>query len=199
MIGNLPRLLREELGGIHVRLQLARLLVLPLPPYVGNRVRASVLRLAGFGIGRGVVMWGNPKVSGRGNLYGRLSIGAHTWMNFGCVLELGASIEIGERVTFGHQVMILTTTHAIGAADRRAGTVCSRPVKIGDGAWLGARCLIMPGVTVGAGSVVAAGAVVNRDVPPHTVVGGVPARLIRALDPTEEVPVPTAATWARWT
>ena len=56
-------------------------------------------------------------------------------------------------------------------------------MSIGKGVWLGARCTILPGVTVGDGAVVAAGAVVVRDVAPHTVVGGVPARFLRELDP----------------
>ena len=57
-----------------------------------------------------------------------------------------------------------------------------KPVRIGDGAWLASRAVVLPGVTVGEGAIVAAGAVVTRSVEPHTLVGGVPARLIRHLD-----------------
>jgi acetyltransferase-like isoleucine patch superfamily enzyme len=56
------------------------------------------------------------------------------------------------------------------------------PIRIEDGVWIGSRVTVLPGVTIGAGAVIAAGAVVNRDVPPDTLVGGVPARVLRHLD-----------------
>jgi len=181
MMIELTRLLREETDGFHGRLLFARLLVAPLPIHVGSRLRASALRLAGFRIGRGTLLWGMPTITGPRDLYRRLMVGRECWFNLGCVLDLGAAITIGDRVALGHQVMLMTTSHEMGPAERRAGAVYARPISIGAGAWLGARCTILPGVTVGAGAVVAAGAVVTADVAPHTLVGGVPARLIREL------------------
>jgi maltose O-acetyltransferase len=90
-------------------------------------------------------------------------------------------VTIGNNVSFGHQVIVLTNTHDIGPASRRAATLCSKAVTIGNGAWLGARCTILPGVTIGDGAVVAAGSVVNEDVPANVLVAGVPARLVRLL------------------
>lgn len=175
------RWLRSETAEFHLRLQLAQLAMAPLPPHVGNRLRVYLLRMSGFQIGQGTVMWGTPTMTGSGDLYTRLTIGKDCWFNLGCFFNLGANICIGDRVSVGHQVMILTDSHRIGSQERRAGELIARPVHIGDGVWLGARCVLLPGVTIGEGAVVAAGAVVTKAVAPHTLVGGAPARLLRDL------------------
>jgi len=182
-VSKLAHIIGEELAGLHLRLLLARLVLWPLPLHVGSRLRVRILRLAGFRIGPGTVMWGAPTLTGGGDLCRRLRIGRECWFNAGCFLNAGADILIGDRVAVGHQVLILTETHGLGDGARRAGPLRAAPVRIGDGAWLGARCTILPGVTVGEGAIVAAGAVVTRDVPPHTLVGGVPARVLRELPP----------------
>lgn len=110
-----------------------------------------------------------------------VTIGRGSFLNFGVWIEASRQVTIGRNVGVGHQVMICTSTHEIGATERRAGTPYGEPVTIGDGAWIGARATILPGVTVGAGAIVAAGAVVTRDVPPNVMVGGVPAKLIKEL------------------
>jgi acetyltransferase-like isoleucine patch superfamily enzyme len=104
-------------------------------------------------------------------------IGARTWINRGCCLDLRGGLEIGSDVSISPGVMVLTAQHDMN--DERFKYV-SRRVVIEDHVWIGARATIMPGVTVGRGAVVAAGAVVTRDVEPLTVVGGVPARPIAA-------------------
>ena len=177
----LGRVIREELSGLHLRLLLARILLVPLPIHVGSRARVHALRLAGFSIGPGCVMWGTPAITGGRDLYRKLTIGQGCWVNVGSFFDLGASITIGDRVAIGHQVMILTTSHEIGPHDQRAAALETKPVIIGEGAWLGARCTILPGVNIGAGAIVAAGAVVSRDVPPNTMVAGIPARCIKSL------------------
>lgn len=175
------QVLREELGGLHPRLLAAQWMMALLPPHVGSRVRPALLRAAGFRIGRGTVMWGAPRITGPHGLHTLLSVGQECWFNIGCFLDLSAEIVIGDRVALGQEVMILTNSHRVGDIERRAGPLEASPVHIEDGAWLSTRCTILPGVTVGAGAVVAAGAMVTRSVPPHTLVGGVPARVIRAL------------------
>jgi len=176
------QLWREELDGWHWRWWLAQILLAPLPLHVGNRVRALVLRLAGFHIGRGTVIWGAPTITGSGDLYSRLHIGEFCWLNVGIFFNLGAEIFVGDRAGIGHQVMILTETHDIGDSSRRTGPVRPLPVKIGAGVWIGARATILPGVTIGEGAVVAAGSLVTKDVPANVLVAGVPAKEIRELE-----------------
>ncbi len=185
-MNRLLTVLGEELAGVHPRLLLAQILMAPFPPYAGSRLRAAALRLAGFHIGPGVVFWGAPTITGDGDLYSRLHVGRECWFNAGCFLNLGAAIRIGDRVSIGHQAMFLTDTHQLGDATRRAGPLRAAPITIGDGAWLGARCTILPGVNIGAGAIVAAGAVVTRDAPANTLVGGIPAVVLRSLDTPQE-------------
>jgi len=174
----------EETAGLHGRLLIAKVILAPLPVYVGSRVRSFVLRGLGFQIGAGTLLWGLPTITGPRSLHQRLSIGRECWINLGLLINLGDcdkeyAVVIEDRVAIGHEVMILTETHTIGSPSRRAGRVHALPVHIGAGSWLGARCTILPGVRVGPGAVVAAGAVVTRDVPANTLVAGVPARGLR--------------------
>ncbi len=180
-MGKIKRVVYEELSGLHLRLLVARLILMPLPLHVGSRLRVAVFRLAGFRIGAGTLMWGTPTITGGADLYAKLIIGRRCWFNVGCFFDLGASITIGDQVAFGHQVVVLTSSHEVGPPSQRAAALYTKSVTIGDGAWLGARCTILPGVHVGAGAIVAAGAVVNRDIPANTMVAGIPARAIKRL------------------
>jgi maltose O-acetyltransferase len=172
------RIIHEELDQFHPRLLLMNCLLTLLPIYVGARARMRILRLAGFQIGHGTVFWGTPRISGNLHLYQHLIIGRNCSINIDCFLDLGAKITIGDNVSIGHQVMILTTSHKMGSAQRRAGALTTLPVTIEEGAWIGARSTILPGVTIGAGSIISAGAVVNKNVPPNTVAAGSPARVV---------------------
>ena len=180
-MSGLSGLVHEELGGLNWRLALARLALRPLPRYVGVRVRAAVLRRAGLRIGAATAFWDTPVITGPAGAHERLAFGWGCWVNIGCIFETGATITVGDSVAFGHGVLVMTTTHDIGPPTRRAGPSRSLPVVIEDGVWIGSRAIVLPGVRIGAGAVVAAGAVVTRDVPAHTVVAGVPARPIREL------------------
>lgn len=118
----------------------------------------------------------------------KLSIGQRSFVNYGCFFDTSASIVIGADVNIGMGCYFITSTHEIGPSERRGGAAASQPITVGDGAWLGARVLILPGATIGRGSVVAAGSVVTRDVPDNSLVAGVPAKRIRQLSGSETPP-----------
>lgn len=106
-----------------------------------------------------------------------LKLGKHIFINQNCqILDLGG-VEIKDHVKIGPRVSILSETHPVDPATRK--TLIGKPVVIEENVWLGSGCTILPGVTVGVNSVVAAGAVVNKDVPANVVVAGVPAKVIR--------------------
>ena len=109
-----------------------------------------------------------------------LEIGANTRINRDCCLDARARITIGANVSISPQVAILTGQHDVRSPDF---TFVTAPVRIDDNVFVGTRATIMPGVSIGRGAVVAAGAVVTRDVAPYTIVGGVPARPIGARGP----------------
>jgi acetyltransferase-like isoleucine patch superfamily enzyme len=104
-----------------------------------------------------------------------LRIGANSVVNRGTYLDGRAALTIGDNVNISHQALLQTLTHDPRRADF---AVVGKPVTIHDHAWIGTRAIICPGVTVGEGAVVGAGAVVTRDVPPWTIVAGNPARPI---------------------
>lgn len=177
--------IRSETQQLHARLLLAKLLLFPLPIYVGSRVRARILRLAGFNIGAGTLFFGTPILTGVGNIYERLSTGRNCLVSWGCYLDLQEKITIGDRVGLSPQISIITSSHAVGSSYNRVGDLQALPVVIKDGVWIGVRCTILPGVTIHEGAVVAAGAVVTKDVPANTIVGGVPAKVIKKLEDSD--------------
>lgn len=175
-------LLKSETRAGGFRLKLASLALALLPPYVGTRIHARTLRRLGFrSVHSSTTMGGFPTMVGRGRIASRLRIGSRTHLNVGCFFDLSGTVTIGSNVGVGQQVMFLTQTHEVGGPGYRTGKPTVRPVVVADGCWIGARVTILPGVTIGEGAVVAAGAVVAKDVRPHTIVGGVPAKEISDL------------------
>jgi acetyltransferase-like isoleucine patch superfamily enzyme len=174
---------------------------------LGRRARAWLFTLA---IRRGFAAWGPRSVAvpplrleGERNI----TVGAGTWLGPGCWLNaIGGTIVVGDgcsfagdltisaaaSVTVGREVLVARGVH-IGDHDhawadatravRRQGIAHVDPVVIGDGAWLGHNVTVTAGVSIGRNSVVAAGAVVTRDVPPYSLAVGVPARVVRSWDP----------------
>jgi len=111
-------------------------------------------------------------------------IGSGTFLNFGVVALDVARITIGDDVQIGPLVQLLTPTHPVDAELRRAKWEAAEPIAIGDNVWLGGGAIVCPGVTIGEDTVVGAGAVVTRNLPAGVVAAGVPARVIRAAQPT---------------
>lgn len=142
------------------------------PAFVAARTLSSALRAAGVQLGTTSLFWGLPRLTGPGNVCSRLQIGEHCGFNVGCHFELDGTISIGDHVSVGHEVMFLTRTRDHSSPFRRAGKAGSAGIEIADGAWLGARCTILPGVKIGAGAVVGASVVVAKDVPPNVLLTG---------------------------
>ena len=108
-------------------------------------------------------------------------IGARTFINFGLVALDVARISIGDDVQIGPRVQLLTPTHPLEPEARRAKWEAAAPIIVGDNVWLGGGVVVCPGVTVGADTVVGAGSVVTRDLPPGVLAAGVPASVVRSL------------------
>ena len=107
------------------------------------------------------------------------TIGKNVFINHGCsFLDLGG-ITIEDDVLIGPQVKLVTENHPVDPGNRKSLDLKS--IHIGKNVWLGAGAIILPGITVGENSIVAAGAVVTKDVPSNTIVGGVPARHIKNI------------------
>ena len=177
----LTRVTLSELSGLRPGLRLVQLVVGFMPTAAFGRLRAGLYRLGGLSIGRRTRLLGRLEIEGTGDIAPNVRVGHDCLLNSPLYLNASAPITIGNHVGIGHHVVIITDTHHIGAAAARAGERVARPVSIEDGAWIAARVTILPGVTIGRGTVVAAGAVVTRDVPPNTLVAGVPARVKREL------------------
>lgn len=108
-----------------------------------------------------------------------ITIGKNVFFNSGCRFQDQGGIVIGDGVLIGHNVVIATINHGLNPKEERKNHYA--PVVIGNHAWIGSNATILPGVTVGEWAVVAAGAVVTKDVDSYTVVGGVPAKVIKHI------------------
>jgi maltose O-acetyltransferase len=138
---------------------------------VPRTFRVPLLRAAGIAIGPGSTIGPGCRLIGE-----HITVGADVFVNSNCVLDGDAEdIDIGDRCALGPGVMLLTTGHTIGIPAQRAGTQHYEPVRIGAGAWLGARSVVLGGVTIGEGCVIAAGSVVTRDCEANGLYAGVPA------------------------
>jgi maltose O-acetyltransferase len=112
---------------------------------------------------------------------GRLEIGERTFINYGVSVFATKSITIGPRCQIGPYSVILDNAWHQLSPEHRMDRPDSQPVVIGENVWLASRVVVLPGVTIGDGSVIAAGAVVTTDIPPRSFAAGVPARVIRTL------------------
>jgi maltose O-acetyltransferase len=153
-------------------------------------------------VARSVRLWGRPAIVNQGRMIirdrvqlystvatlelatgpdGTLTIGERSLVNYGTTISALECVTIGARCQIGTYCMILDNDFHYVDPERRLERPPSRPVTVGDNVWLGGRVIVMPGVTIGDDSAVAAGSVVTRDVPPRTLVAGVPAKPIRDL------------------
>ena len=107
-------------------------------------------------------------------------VGERVFINMGCKFQDQGGITIDEGALIGHNVVLATLNHDLNPA-KRAGMTYA-PIHIGKNVWIGANATVLAGVTIGDGAIVAAGAVVTKDVEPNTIVGGVPAKVIKEIE-----------------
>lgn len=137
-----------------------------------HHFRRLIYRLGGVSIGKGSTLHTSIRFyNGHG-----IKIGKDSIIGEGTVLDGRDELVIGDHVDIASQVMIYNAEHDVDDSDFKA---VSAPVRINDYVFIGPRAIILPGVTIGRGAVVGAGAVVTKDVADFTIVGGVPAKLIR--------------------
>ncbi|MGF1728311.1 sugar O-acetyltransferase [Photobacterium kasasachensis] len=111
-----------------------------------------------------------------------IHIGSNTFLNMGVTMLDNTEIHIGDNVLIGPNTQFYTPTHSLDYQSRRRWETTCKPIVVGDDVWIGGQVVICQGVTIGARSVVAANSTVTRDVPPDTMVGGSPARIIKKLN-----------------
>ncbi len=144
-------------------------------PIIPNSARWALLTACGLKLGTRRIAPGTlftgPNVR----------IGRGSFVNTRCLFDAWSPITVGERCAIGPGVLFVTSTHQLHTHEQRAGTLHGEAITVEDGCWIGAGAILLPGVTVRAGTVVAAGAVVTRDCEPDRLYGGVPARELRQL------------------
>jgi maltose O-acetyltransferase len=167
---------------VHVRFALANLLSGFFPMFVSGAIRGRLYRWAGFKVDKAAFIMGNLKLtSAFPGFYKKLTIGPGVTIADHVTINLDAEVSIGANVALAPHVLIYTGSHKLGPGSMRIGEPAAFPVTIEDGAWIRLGAILVPGVTVGRGAIVAAGAVVLKDVPPNTYVEGNPATVIRKL------------------
>lgn len=140
-----------------------------------EELRALVSELVGYKVDDGFRLF-PPLYSDYGK---NIKLGTNVFINSGCCFQDQGGIEIGDGCLIGHQVVIATLNHDFDPAKRAEMT--PKKVVLGKNVWVGSHATILPGVTVGDGSIIAAGAVVTKDVPERCIAAGVPARVIKTL------------------
>lgn len=143
--------------------------------YFPTKLRLRALRLIGVRAGRGEIRAG-VIIAGP-----NLILGTGVFVNAGTSLLNQAGIVLEDNVAIAPEALLITSGHEIGPVWRRQGKLIREPIKVGAGTWIGARAVVLPGVTIGPGCVIAAGALVTRDCKPNGLYMGVPAKLIREL------------------
>ncbi|MDQ6671971.1 MAG: transferase [Chloroflexota bacterium] len=154
-----------------------------LPRFGSGLIRGRLYALIGLDVHSTAFIMGNLDLGcGSGSLYDKLAIGPGCVLGDHVSINLDAPVWLGANVSIGPHVVIYTASHPIGpGSQRRAGDVIAKAVIIEEGSWIGLRATLLPGVTVGKGAIVAAGAVVDCDVPAHAFVQGNPAQVVRQL------------------
>jgi maltose O-acetyltransferase len=145
-------------------------------PALDRRTRARILRRAGIDMGTGAIVESGVFFFGA-----NVTLGNYCVVNHSAYFDSKDQITIGPRVAVAMGVMLFTSNHEMGDELKRWGEYKTAPIDVGAGVWLGARVLVMPGVTIGDGCIVGAGSVVTKDLEPNAIYAGVPAKKLRDL------------------
>jgi acetyltransferase-like isoleucine patch superfamily enzyme len=108
-----------------------------------------------------------------------INLGKNVFINSGCRFQDQGGITIGDGALIGHLVVLATLNHGIAPGQRR--DMMGGPIVIGKNVWIGANVTVLPGVAIGENSIIAAGAVVTKDVPANVIAGGVPAKILKPI------------------
>jgi maltose O-acetyltransferase len=148
---------------------------------VPRPLRVHLLRSVGVVAEYGSAICAGFKLHG----HSRLTIGRHVFINYECFVDLNAPVLIGDNVSIGYRTQLITASHEIGPSQGRAGRDRAAPITIGNGVWIGAGSVVLPGVEIGEGCVIGAGSVVTSSCRPNTLYAGVPAVAKRRLEAGE--------------
>ena len=178
---------KEEIAGSEVHLKMTELsneamkitVELNNSYHTPEEIKALMEKLTGREFPEGAYMF-PPFYTDCGK---NLKIGKNVFINSCCQFQDQGGITIGDGTLVGPKTVIATLNHHMDPSKR--ANLFPKPVVIGKNVWIGANVTILPGVTIGDGAIIAAGAVVNKNVEANTVVGGVPAKLIKQIE-TEE-------------
>lgn len=151
---------------------------------IGDNVEINALSKYGVSIGNNVSILKGTIIECTGvisHLGEGLIIGNNVGIAQNCFIQVRGSVVIGNNVIFGPNVSIFSENHDFSNAELPVSLqgVTRRGVKVEDGVWIGTRAVILDGVTIGKNSIIAAGSIVTKDVPPYTIVGGIPAKIIK--------------------
>lgn len=113
-----------------------------------------------------------------------ITVGKNVFINACCHFQDQGGITLGDNCLVGHNVVFATLNHGFAPEERQS--MLPAPIVVGRNVWIGSNSTILQGVTIGDNSIIAAGSVVTKDVPPNAIVAGVPARFIRSISPEEE-------------
>ena len=143
--------------------------------HTDEELRALMSRLVGYRVDDGFRLF-PPVYTDFGK---NIAIGKNVFVNSGCCFQDQGGVTLGDGCLVGHNVVFATLDH--DKRPGRRGDMTAAPIVVGKDVWIGAHATILKGVTIGDGAIVAAGAVVTRDVPPNTIAAGVPARVVKTI------------------
>lgn len=107
--------------------------------------------------------------------------GENFYMNHNCIILDGAKVEFGDNVFIAPNCCFYTASHPIDYETRNSGLEYAKPIKVGNNVWIGGSAAVLPGVTIGDNTVIGAGSVVNKDIPPNSVAVGNPCKVIKKI------------------